>query len=254
MKRFTLWCLLPVALILCPASMIADDDNTTKNNAVAQLEDDIKYHDEVMEDSRDSIAALDEQIALLKGRIDSLDKVSKDIKNQIEMLEKNKKSFQKDIKTAQKARQETFATRDNMVYENQVLEVLMNPYDKLDVEAALRQAEGMETKEVLNKMELVRDYGKYTKELRDFMDKQRNTFAKLNWSTQGIDSEASKNFHKALKKVSYYKVYEKGLKNVKNASIPYLDKVIEEILLLERQGFNSKYQYDKVVNLLYGAE
>ena len=52
--------------------------------------------------------------------------------------------------------------------------------------------------------------------------------------------------------MSYYKIYEKGMKNAKNPSIPYLDKVIEEILVLERQGFNSRLQFDKVVDKLYG--
>ena len=43
------------------------------------------------------------------------------------------------------------------------------------------------------------------------------------------------------------------MKNVKNPSIPYLDKVIEEILVLERQGFSSQKQYDHVVDMLYGT-
>lgn len=253
MKKIVIFCALAL-LSYSNFTLLADEDDKKTATVVAQLEDDIKYHEEVVEDSQDSIAALDARISVLKERLDSLNKVEKDVKNQISALEKEKKNFQNEIKNANKARQETYATRDHMVFDENVLEVLKNPYNKLDVENALRHAEAMETKEVLSKMELVRDYGKYTKDLRDFLDKQRATFTKLNWATQGVDSDAYKNFHKGLKKQGYYKIYEKGLKNIKNPTIPYLDRVIEEILVLERQGFNSKFQYDKVVDMLYGAE
>lgn len=248
MKKFAI---LSLAALFSLASfnVMADDDDT-----VTQLEDDIKYHEEVVEEKQDSIADVEHRIDMLKQRLDSLNQVVKDVKGQISALEKIKKGYEKDIKEATKARQLTFANRDNLVFDQDVLDVLRMPYDKMAVEEALREADEMETKEVLNKMELVKDYGRYTMEMREFMDKQRNTFSKLNWATQGVDSEATKNFHKALKKLSYYKVYEKGIKNVKNASIPYLDKVVEEILMLERQGFNSKAQYDKVVNMLYGGK
>ena len=248
MKKFAI---LSLAALFSLASfnVMADDDDT-----VTQLEDDIKYHEEVVEEKQDSIADVEHRIDMLKQRLDSLNQVVKDVKGQISALEKIKKGYEKDIKEATKARQLTFANRDNLVFDQDVLDVLRMPYDKMAVEEALREADEMETKEVLNKMELVKDYGRYTMEMREFMDKQRNTFSKLNWATQGADSEATKNFHKALKKLSYYKVYEKGIKNVKNASIPYLDKVVEEILMLERQGFNSKAQYDRVVNMLYGGK
>lgn len=252
MKNVLLVCAVMAALLM-PQALLADDDVTT-TTAVAQLEDDIKYHEEVVEDSKDSIAVLDERIAVLKTKLDSLNQEVKDVKAQISALEKVKKGFKNDIKEATKARKDTYATRDNLVFDKQVQEVLVNPFNKLDVDAALRLAQNMETKEVLDKMELVNNYGRYTKDLRDFMDKQRSTFAKLNWATQGVDSDVSKNFMKALKKQSYYKIYEKGLKNAKNATIPYLDRVVEEILMLQRQGFNSKYQYDKVVDMLYGVE
>ncbi len=245
------------ALLLAAVAMTAgadDDVVRTAGNAVTQLEDDIRYHEDVMEDSQDSIANREARITVLRERLDSLNQVVKDVKAQISALEKEKKAFQKDIKDATKARKETFAARDNMVFDQQVQKVLLNPYNKLDVEAALRNAEGMETKEVLEKMELVKDYGRHTKELRDLLEKHRPTFVKMRWATQGIDSEASKKFHKELKGLSYYKIYEKGMKSAKNPSIPYLDKVIDEILVLERQGFNSQKQYDRVVDMLYGVK
>ncbi|MBQ7690333.1 MAG: hypothetical protein IJT30_03960 [Muribaculaceae bacterium] len=231
----------------------ADDDVVrTTNGTVGQLEDDIRYHEDVVQDCQDSIAAVEARITVLREHLDSLNAVVKDVKSQITALEKEKKAYERDIKAATKARKMTFASRDNLVFDQQVRDVLCAPYNKLDVETALRSAEGMETKEVIDKMELVRNYGRYTQELRDFMEKQRPTFAKLNWATQAADSENTKKFHKALKGLSYYKIYEKGMKNAKNPSIPYLDKVIEEILVLERQGFNSRLQFDKVVDKLYG--
>lgn len=243
------------ALIAMACAVIgrADDDVVRTNGTVNQLEEDIRYHEDVMEDSQDSIADLEARIAVLRQRLDSLNLLVNDVKGEISSLEKQKKAFEKEIKAANKARKETFASRDNLVFDQQVMEVLRKPYNKLEVEKAMRNAEGMETKEVLAKMELVGDYGRYTQELREFLEKHRAVFVKQRWAAQGTDSEAAKKFHKELKGLSYYKVYEKGMKNVKNPSIPYLDKVIEEILVLERQGFSSQKQYDHVVDMLYGT-
>ena len=223
------------------------------NTTVSQLEDDIQYHEDVVDDLNDSIAAIDSRIALLKQKLDSINNEAKEVKNQISALEKEKKAFQRDIKEANKARQITFATRDNMVFEQDVQDVLLRPYNKLAVEEALKSFEAMETKDVLKKKSLVENYGRYTQELRKLLDDFRPQFEKVRWHAQAVDSEVVKKFHKALKGCSYYKVYDKGVKNVKNPSIPHLDKVIEEILILERQGFNSSMQYDRVTNMLYGT-
>lgn len=222
------------------------------NTTVSQLEEDIQYHEDVVDERKDSIELLDAQIALLKLRLDSLNKETKDVKAQISALEKEKKAMFKDIKEANKARQLTFATRDNMVFDQQVQDVLLKPFDKQAVEEAMKHFDDMETKDVLKKKELVENYGKYTKELRDLLADYRGAFEKTRWAKIEIDSDLSKKFTKDLKKCSYYKVYERGLKSPKNATIPYLDKVIDEIVLLQRQGFNSKLQYEKVENKLYG--
>ena len=255
MKSIFRLCAAAALCAVCAMPAAADDNNVVaKAGSVQQLEEDIRYHEDVVEDCQDSIAAVEARITILKDRLDSLNRVLKDVKSMISDLEKEKKAYQKDIKTATQARKETFANRDNMVFDQQVKGVLQKPYNKLDAEAALRCAEGMETKEVLSKMELVSEYGRYTKELREFLDKQRATFVKLRWATQGADSDVVKKFHKELKGLSYYKIYEKGMKSVKSPSIPYLDKVVDEILVLERQGFNSQMQYDKVADMLYGVK
>ena len=231
--------------VLCNAQQVA---------TVTQLEDDIQYQEDVVDDSNDSIAALNTRIAELKAKLDSLNNECKEVKGMISALEKEKKEYQKQIKEANKARQLTFATRDNLVFEEEVQDVLMSPYSKVDVDNALKSFEGMETKEVLKKKELVENYGRYTKELRDLLEEYRIKFERQRWAVQGVDSELYKKFHKAFKKTAYYKVYDKGVNNSKSPTIPYLDKVMEEILLLERQGFNSRALYDKVVGMLYGAK
>lgn len=237
--------LLGAHFMLCNAQEVA---------TVSQLEDDIQYQEDVVDDNNDSIAAINERIAVLKAKLDSLNNECKDVKNQISALEKEKKGYQKQIKDANKARQLTYATRDNLVFEEEIQDVLMSPYSKVDVDNALKSFEGMETKDVLKKKALVENYGKYTKELRDLLDDYRIKFERQRWAVQSADSELYKKFHKALKSTGYYKVYNKGINNSKEATIPYLDKVMEEILLMERQGFNSRALYDKVVGMLYGAK
>ena len=232
---------------------VAQQQTTTTviANSVADHEDTIYEQEQLMDSKQDEIKDIEERIAVLKARVDSLNKVEKDIKAQISALEKDKKALQNDIKVASKTREEAFGRRDNLVFESEVLDVLMSPYNKLAVEEALKSFEGMETKDVLKKKELVENYGKYTAELRELLNKQKPVFVAANWKYLGTETPEGKKFHKALKSTGYYKIYEKGVKNSKNATIPYLDEVVEGILQLEHSGFTSERQYDQVASKLY---
>lgn len=218
---------------------------------IADHEDEIFSQEQLMDAKQDTIKVIEDSILVLKARVDSLNLLEKEVKAQISALEKRKKAMQRDIKAAGKAREEAFDRRDNLVYESEVLDVLMMPFSKQAVEEALKSFEGMETKDVLKKRELVENYGKYTHELREFMNKQKAVFAAAKWKYTGTETPEGKKFHKALKGTDYYKIYEKGIKNSKNATIPYLDEVIEDILQLEHSGFTSEKQYDAVAAKLY---
>ena len=239
-------------LALAMMSARADDKVIVRQTTnVAGLAEDIKLQEELAGDMRDSIAVLDGEIGLLKQRLDSINAVAKNLKSQINTLEKLKKEQEKGIKQAEKTRQATVEARDNLIYQQSVLPVLQAQYDKIAVEHVLAAFDGMETKEVIKRKDMVQDYGKYTKEIREFLEKQKSTFDKLRWTIQGTDSEAYKSFQKGLKGLSYYKIYEKGQKNAKSPTIPYLDRVMNSILSLQRQGFNSLNQYNQVMNMFY---
>ena len=132
-----------------------------------------------------------------------------------------------------------------------ILPVLQNQYDKLKVEQALTKFDGMETKDVLKRKEMVENYGKYSLEIRNLLEKYKSKFEQTRWATQGTDSDLYKEFQKAFKKLGYYKTFEKGAKNASTPTIPYLDQIMSEIQLIQRSGFNSQYQYNKVLNMLY---
>lgn len=244
-----------MAAALLPAITLAQTSTTVQKNAqtqqLTQLEDDIELQEELAQDMRDSITILNGQIDVLKARLDSLNAVIKDVKDQVNTLEKLKKEQEKGIKQANKTRQETVENRDNLIYQMDILPVLQEPYDKLDVEQILAKFDGMETKDVLKRKEMVENYGKYSLEVRNLLEKYKSKFEQTRWATQGSESELYKEFQKAFKKLGYYKTFEKGVKNASTPTIPYLDKVMSEIQLIQRQGFNSQYQYDKVLNMLY---
>lgn len=221
------------------------------NATIADHEDEIYSQEQLIDAKQDTIKVIEDSILVLKAHIDSLNRLEKELKGQISALEKQKKTMQNDIKTASKAREAAFDRRDNLVYETEVLDVLMMPFNKQAVDEALKSFEGMETKDVLKKRELVENYGSYTHELREFMNKQKAVFAAAKWKYTGTETPEGKKFHKALKSTDYYKIYEKGIKNSKNATIPYLDEVIEDILQLEHSGFTSEKQYDAVAAKLY---
>lgn len=236
------------------ASANADDKVVVRRTAnVTELNNDIRLQEDIVDLHLDSIQLLNDSIKILKAQLDSVNSVAKGIKEHISALEKARKACEKEIKIANKTRQATFTARDNLLYEQEILPLLSKPYDKLAIDASLSHFEGMETKDITKRVELVKNYGKYTKEIRDFLDKYRATFERLRWTIQGTDDEPYKKFQKDLKSLSYYKIYEKGMKNTDNTTIPYLDKVMGEILMLQRSGFNSKTQYDRVLDMIYAT-
>lgn len=244
--------LVVLALIGTIAAAQADDKVVVRRTSnVNELNSDIRLQEDIVDLHLDSIDVLNDSIKFLRVRLDSINQAAKDVKDQISALEKARKACEKEIKAANKTREATFVARDNLVYEQQILPLLSKPYDKLAVDASLKNFDGMETKDVVKRADLVKNYGKYTKEIREMLDKHRATFERLRWTIQGTEDEPYKQFQKDLKGLGYYKIYDKGMKNTSTATIPYLDKVIGEILMLQRSGFNSKAQYDRVLNMLY---
>ena len=122
---------------------------------VQQLERDIEQHEKNIKEKEATIKELE-------GKID-------DLKSQLKDLENQKKALEKDVKNETKLRKDKFTTRDELVYDQEIVDVLYNPYNKSDVEDALKSFDGMETKEVMKKKELVEKYGEYTKNLKEFM-------------------------------------------------------------------------------------
>ena len=205
---------------------------------VQRLEKDIETHEKNIKQNEEAIRELQERI--------------EELKSQIKDLESQKKALEKELKSETKMRKEKFATRDDLVYEQEIADVLYNPYNKADVDEALRSFEGMETKEVMKKKELVEKYGEYTKDLKEFMEKMKKQLSSNKWKYLSSTSDLYKKFEKELKGTKYWKVYDKRTSKPYR-SIGYLDEVMDSILILERQGFNNQKAYDRVVDMLYGS-
>ena len=201
---------------------------------VQSLEKDIETHEK-------NIKQNEEAIRELQDRIDEL-------KAQIKDLESQKKALEKELKSETKLRKEKFATRDDLVYEQEIADVLYNPYNKADIDEALRSFEGMETKDVMKKRELVEKYGEYTKDLKEFMEKMKKQLSANKWKYLSSTSDLYKKFEKELKGTKYWKVYNK---KEKNESIDYLDRVMDKIMLLKNDGLKSESQFNEILNMLY---
>jgi septal ring factor EnvC (AmiA/AmiB activator) len=115
---------------------------------VQQLEKEIEQHEKNIKEKEASIQNLEEEIDKLKS--------------QVKDLESQKKAIEKDLKNEVKMRKDKFTTRDELVYDQEIADVLYNPYNKSDVEEALESFQGMETKDVIKKKEIVEKYGDYT--------------------------------------------------------------------------------------------
>ena len=201
---------------------------------VQQLEREIELHEKNIKEKENSIKDLEERI--------------EEMKSQLKDLESQKKTLEKELKAEIKTRKDKFVTRDELVYDQEIADVLYNPYNKSDVEEALDSCEGMETKEVIKKKEIVQKYGEYTKDLRDFMEKMKKNLAANHWKYVSSSTDLYKKFEKELKGTKYWKIYNK---KEKNESIDYLDRVMDKIMLFKNDGLKSEQQFNEVLNMLY---
>lgn len=223
---------LLVITLTCVA--IAAMTPTAMGQDVEQLEQQIEQHEKNIKQKEAAIKELEE-------RID-------DMKSQLKALESEKKALEKELKAEVKERKDKFTTRDGLVYDQEIVDVLYNPYNKADVEEALESFEGMETKDVIKKKELVEKYGEYTKDLKEFMEKMKKKLTENRWKYASSTSDIYKKFEKELKGTKYWKIYNK---KEKNESIDYLDRVMDKIVMFKNDGLKSETQFNEILNMLY---
>lgn len=232
MKKIKLMVMMMTVMMMAATAPNAVAQSTTQN--VQQLEQQIEQHEKNIKEKETTIKDLEE-------RIDNL-------KSQLKDLESQKKSLEKELKEEIKTRKEIFTTRDELVWDQEIVDVLYTPYHKDDVEDALRSFDGMETKEIIKKKELVEKYGEYTKDLKDFMDKMKKQLTANKWKYASSTTDLYKKFEKGLKGTKYWKVYNK---KEKNESIDYLDRVMDKIMMFKNDGLKSETQFNEILNMLY---
>ena len=220
---------IALAIVLAAAT-----SSGAKAQDVKQLETEIKQHEQ-------SIKQTEKAIVNLEEKIDSL-------KSQLKVLESQKKNLEKEMKNEIKIRKDKFTMRDELVYDQEIVDVLFAPYDKTDVEDALQSFEGMETKDVIKKKELIEKYGEYTKDLKEFMEKMKKKLTENHWKYASSTSDLYKKFEKELKGTKYWKIYNK---KEKNDSIDYLDRVMDKIVMFKNDGLKSEQQFNEILNMLY---
>jgi len=231
MKRLHL---LVITLTVFMISSMGNPAMAQSVQNVQQLERDIEQHEKNIKEKEQAVKDLEDQIDNLKS--------------QLKDLEAQKKALEKEIKEETKMRKEKFTTRDELVYDQEIVDVLYNPYNKSDVEEALRSFEGMETKDVMKKKELVEKYGEYTKNLKEFMEKMKKDLTANRWKYLSSTSDLYKKFEKGLKGTRYWKIYNK---KEKNESIDYLDRVMDKVMLFKNDGLKSESQFNEILNMLY---
>ena len=232
MKKIKLLVTAMTVILMTSLTPVALAQPVTQN--VQQLEEEIELHEKNIKEKENSIKDLEE-------RIDEL-------KSQLKDMETQKKNLEKDLKAEVKARKDKFTVRDELVYDQEIVDVLFNPYNKSDVDEALRSFEGMETKEILKKKELVEKYGEYTKDLKEFLEKQKKQLSSNHWRYLSSTSDLYKKFEKGLKGSKYWKIYNK---KEKNESIDYLDRVMDKIMRFKNDGLKSESQFNDILNMLY---
>ena len=214
--------------------MIAAMTPSVMAQDVQQLERDIEQHEKNIKEKEAAIKDLEEKID--------------DMKSQLKELENQKKAIEKELKNEVKMRKDKFTTRDGLVYDQEIVDVLYSPYNKSDVEDALDSFQGMETKDVIKKKELIEKYGEYTKDLKEFLEKFKSQLSANHWKYLSSTSELYKKFEKGLKGTKYWKIYNK---KEKSESIDYLDRVMDKIMLFKNDGLKNEMQFNDALNMLY---
>jgi TolA-binding protein len=223
-----------IVMTVTMLTVVAPAAKAQPTQNVQQLEKEIEQHEKNIKEKENSIKDLEDQID--------------NMKSQLKDLESQKKTLEKELKAEIKTRKDKFVTRDELVYDQEIADVLYNPYNKSDVEEALDSFEGMETKEVIKKKEIVQKYGEYTKDLRDFMEKMKKNLSANHWKYVSSSTDLYKKFEKELKGTKYWKIYNK---KEKNESIDYLDRVMDKIMMFKNDGLKSETQFNEVLNMLY---
>ena len=226
--------MLVMSMTVMMATVLTPNAAAQSAQSVQQLEKDIELHEKNIKEKESTIKDLEE-------RIDNL-------KSQLKDLENQKKTLEKDVKNEVKMRKDKFTVRDELVYDQEIADVLYNPYNKGDIDDALDSFEGMETKEVIKKKELVEKYGEYTKDLKEFLENSKKNLTKNGWKYASSTSDVYKKFEKGLKGTKYWKIYNK---KEKNESIDYLDRVMDKIVRFKNDGLKSEAQFNEALNMLY---
>ena len=226
--------LMVIVMTVTMLTVVAPAAKAQPTQNVQQLEKEIEQHEKNIKEKENSIKDLEDQID--------------NMKSQLKDLESQKKTLEKELKAEIKTRKDKFVTRDELVYDQEIADVLYNPYNKSDVEEALDSFEGMETKEVIKKKEIVQKYGEYTKDLRDFMEKMKKNLSANHWKYVSSSTDLYKKFEKELKGTKYWKIYNK---KEKNESIDYLDRVMDKIVRFKNDGLKSEAQFNEALNMLY---
>ena len=232
MKKIKLMVTLLTVMTIAAMTPGAMAQQTTQN--VQQLENEIEQHEKNIKEKEAAIKDLEEKID--------------DMKSQLKELENQKKALEKELKNEVKMRKDKFTTRDGLVYDQEIVDVLYSPYNKSDVEDALDSFQGMETKDVIKKKELIEKYGEYTKDLKEFLEKFKSQLSANHWKYLSSTSELYKKFEKGLKGTKYWKIYNK---KEKSESIDYLDRVMDKIMLFKNDGLKNEVQFNDALNMLY---
>ncbi len=204
-----------------------------QDRSLGQLKDDISGSATAIKQREDAIKDLEKQI--------------KSHKDAIKDLEKQKKQLESEIKQLHSSREATVAAHDNKLFDDNVSAVLTVPYSKSHVDAALKQFDQMENKDVLKKKDLVKNYGNYTKDLKSFLTKQYVALDKAGWKSHDVSSDLYKDFEKEFKGTKYYKIYNKRAKDM---SIPYLDGVMDKVVHFRNSGLAGKSELNEIIKML----
>ncbi|MBR5170776.1 MAG: hypothetical protein IKW85_09445 [Muribaculaceae bacterium] len=226
--------LMVIALTIATITALTPNATAQSAQDVEELENQIEQHEKNIKEKETAIKELEEEI--------------ENLKSQLKEKESQKKALEKELKNEIKERKDKFTTRDGLVYDQEIVDVLYNPYNKTDVEEALESFEGMETKDVIKKKELVEKYGEYTKDLKEFMEKMKKKLTENHWKYTSSTSDLYKRFEKELKGTKYWKIYNK---KEKNESIDYLDRVMDKIVMFKNDGLKSETQFNEILNMLY---
>lgn len=188
----------------------------------------------------------DKQVGQTLNNVDEAQQKIKDIDQQIKNHKDKIKDLEKERKNLEKKIKEQNAAVAQTVLNTYIPQALNNKYDAGNCNKALNAMENVKDKNTLKYKDLLKNYGKYTQELKSVLQDYKKRVSAHGWNRLSKTDPTLTDFAKAIHKTRYYNTYKKN----KKKHIQHLNDIYKRIEQMIASGIGNEGQYEAIQDQL----